>query len=46
MRPLATLDKADGGSNADTNLWTIDGSNFGNDNARQNLAYSIQRWGS
>jgi len=43
MRPLATLDKPDGGSN-DTNLWTIDGSNFGNDYARQTLAYAVGRW--
>ncbi|BDI28026.1 hypothetical protein CCAX7_000770 [Capsulimonas corticalis] len=43
MRPLATLDKPDGGSN-DANLWTIDGSNFGNDFARQTLAYSVDRW--
>jgi len=43
MRPLATLDKPDGGSN-ETNLWTIDGSNFGNDYARQTLAYAVNHW--
>jgi prepilin-type N-terminal cleavage/methylation domain-containing protein/prepilin-type processing-associated H-X9-DG protein len=45
MRPLATLDKPDGGS-GDVNLWTSDNGNFGNDFARQTLAYSITRWGS
>ena len=45
MRPMATLDKPDGGGN-DVNLWTVDNSNFNNDYARQTLAYSIQRWGN
>jgi len=44
MRPLSTLDQADGGSNNSTNLWTIDGSNFGNDYARQTLSYAVDRW--
>lgn len=43
LRPMATLDKPDGGG-SDVNLWTVDNSNFGNDFARQTLAYSIQRW--
>jgi len=43
MRPMATLDKPDGGG-SDVNLWTVDNSNFNNDFARQTLDYSIQRW--
>jgi len=43
MRPMATLDVPDGGSN-DVNLWTVDNSNFNNDFARQTLAYSVNRY--
>jgi len=43
MRPMATLDRPDGGSN-DVNLWTVDNSNFNNDFARQTLAFSVDRY--
>jgi prepilin-type N-terminal cleavage/methylation domain-containing protein/prepilin-type processing-associated H-X9-DG protein len=43
MRPMATLSKVDGGA-GDVNLWTSDNGNFGNDYARQTLAYAVQHW--
>jgi len=43
MRPMATLDIPDGGSNQ-VNLWTVDNSNFNNDYARQTLAFAANRY--